>query len=52
MTDKNVLEWVSVEAIEQTFVNELLPLPIDQRWDENDMEKMIKMIGINMLNQQ
>ncbi|GHV66211.1 hypothetical protein FACS1894199_09160 [Bacteroidia bacterium] len=49
---KNVLEWVSSEGIEQTFVNELLPLPIDQRWDENDMEKMIKMIGINMLNQQ
>jgi hypothetical protein len=33
----NVLEWTTRDSVEATFTKELLHLPIDQRYDENDL---------------
>lgn len=40
----NVDEWAGAEATETWMANHILPLPIDQRYDEKDMERIIKII--------
>jgi dTDP-4-amino-4,6-dideoxygalactose transaminase len=41
---KNVLEWCNSGSFEYEFVEKLLPLPIDQRYSEADMLKIIGLI--------
>ncbi|AOM81668.1 hypothetical protein [Salisediminibacterium beveridgei] len=38
----NVMEDIFDDAIEYEFASNILPLPCDQRYDENDMEYLIK----------
>lgn len=40
----NVVEWCNTNDIERTLSLHILPLPIDQRYDEEDMERMLKFI--------
>ena len=40
----NVLDWASPEETEYYLTKYLLPLPIDQRYDVNDMEKILEII--------
>ncbi|MDO4190163.1 MAG: hypothetical protein Q4D14_00565 [Bacteroidales bacterium] len=40
----NVLEWASPDDIEHRLTTNLLPLPIDQRYGENDMKRIIRII--------
>lgn len=41
---QNVLEWTKEDAVETTMVNNILPLPIDQRYGKEDMERIIDLI--------
>lgn len=41
----NVLEWCSNEDIEYELASRVIPLPIDQRYTEDDMRKIICMIN-------
>ena len=43
---ENILEWCSSDSLEYKFVERLLPLPIDQRYNQNDMEQIVKFIHI------
>lgn len=40
----NVEEWARPDATETWLSNHLLPLPIDQRYEEKEMERIIKII--------
>lgn len=40
----NVLEWTTNDSLEYYFANQILPLPIDQRYDERDMQRIIEII--------
>lgn len=40
----NVDDWAGAEATETWMANHILPLPIDQRYDEEDMERIINII--------
>lgn len=40
----NVLEWCSPEDTEYVLCNHILPLPIDQRYDEKDMDRIIELM--------
>ena len=40
----NVFNWCKPESIESIFAREILPLPIDQRYREEDMERIIDII--------
>lgn len=40
----SVLEWTSPDMLEHTFAKCLLALPCDQRYDQEDMDKIIKLI--------
>lgn len=40
----NVMEWTTFDSIEYQFVNNLMPLPIDQRYEKDSMERIIKNI--------
>lgn len=40
----NVLEWTTNDSLEYYFANQILPLPIDQRYDEKDMQRIIDLI--------
>ena len=40
----NVLEWVSDESFEYRLTKHLLPLPIDHRYEKNDMDHILKTI--------
>lgn len=39
-----VLERKHVSDVEKDFVNKILPLPVDQRYDIDDMKRILKMI--------
>lgn len=41
----NVLNWCKPNSIEYLLAQEILPLPIDQRYSEEDMEKIISIIS-------
>jgi len=40
----NVLEWCGEEELEYCLSKNLLPLPIDQRYDSNDMKRIVAII--------
>ena len=40
----NVDEWLGDDALETWMANNLLPLPIDQRYGKEDMERIINII--------
>ena len=40
----NVLEWCKKEDIEFKFTNQIMPLPIDQRYGKDDMEWILRII--------
>lgn len=40
----NVDDWAGTEATETWMANHTLPLPIDQRYDEEDMERIVEII--------
>ena len=40
----NVDEWAGEEAMETWIANHILPLPIDQRYDEEDMKSIVDLI--------
>lgn len=42
----NVLLWCSPKDTEYALCNHILPLPIDQRYDEEDMDRIIEIIKI------
>lgn len=43
----NVLEWCSPDMEEYLLTENLIPLPIDQRYDHKDMDRIIKLIRNN-----
>ena len=43
----NVLEWCHEQDLEYGLANRLLPLPIDQRYDDQDMAKIVEIINAN-----
>ena len=42
----NVLKWRNTNDLEFFLANNILPLPIDQRYDTDDMERMLKIINL------
>lgn len=42
----NVFSWVDTDSIEYKFVNHIIPLPIDQRYDAQDMKIIIDLLNI------
>lgn len=42
----NVLRWTSKNSLEYKLTTETVFLPIDQRYDLNDMDRMLQIIGI------
>lgn len=40
----NVFEWCSINDIEYSLCQHIIPLPIDQRYNKDDMNKIINMI--------
>lgn len=40
----NVLDWTNIDDLEYQIANHLLPLPIDQRYGKNDMQRIIDVI--------
>lgn len=40
----NVLEWTAKDDIEGHLANQMLPLPIDQRYDEIDINRIIQIV--------
>lgn len=40
----NVLEWCKEEDLEYKLVTQIIPLPIDQRYDKDDMKRILKII--------
>lgn len=40
----NVNEWAGETAVETWMANYILPLPIDQRYDEKDMKRIVNLI--------
>lgn len=41
----NVFKWCSKETLEYQFAETIIPLPIDQRYDYEDMERIINVIN-------
>lgn len=40
----NVLNWVTSQSVEYRFVNHIIPIPIDQRYNIEDMQRIINII--------
>jgi hypothetical protein len=40
----NVLEWCGENELESKLTRHIIPLPIDQRYGEKDMERILKII--------
>ena len=40
----NVLDWVNTNSTEYTLTTQLLPLPIDQRYNEEEIQRIIELI--------
>lgn len=41
----NIARWCEAESNEHTLMTDLLPLPLDQRYDYADMQRMLEIIG-------
>lgn len=42
----NVLEWCEEKTIEYNLMTHIMALPIDQRYDEEDMSRIIKILAV------
>ena len=42
----NVDEWAGKDALETWMANYILPLPIDQRYGKEDMERIIQILKL------
>lgn len=42
----NVLDWTAEGSLEHTLTKNILPLPIDQRYGEEDMKRIVSAIGL------
>ena len=42
----NVLDWTSPDTIDYQLASQMQPLPVDQRYGRDDMERMISIINI------
>lgn len=40
----NVLEWCNEDSLEYRLTESILPIPIDQRYNEQDMDRIIKLV--------
>lgn len=40
----NIFDWCNISDVEYTLCQHLLPLPIDQRYNEDDMEEIFKLM--------
>jgi hypothetical protein len=40
----NVLEWTTADSLEYRFAEQLIPLPIDQRSGQSEMDQIVKII--------
>ena len=40
----NVMEWTAPNSFESSLANNLIPLPLDQRYSHKDMERTIKLL--------
>jgi hypothetical protein len=40
----NVVEWAAPNSLESSLANNLIPLPLDQRYSHKDMERTIKLL--------
>lgn len=45
---KNVTEWCKPDSVAHTLVSKILPLPIDQRYSEKEMKKIITIVEQNL----
>ena len=45
----NVLEWCKEEALEYKLVTQIIPLPIDQRYVKEDMQRILNIIKQNKI---
>lgn len=41
----NVFSWTVADSVEHGFADYLIPLPIDQRYGEDDIERILKIIN-------
>lgn len=41
----NVIDWAKPDDLEYTLTTRLIPLPIDQRYDKEDMDRIIEIIN-------
>lgn len=41
----NVLEWAKPDELEYKLTTHLIPLPIDQRYSKEDMDRIIRIVG-------
>ena len=46
----NVLEWRKSDDTEYILTNRILPLPIDQRYGEDDMERILRIINKELIS--
>lgn len=44
----NVFSWTVADSVEHGFADYLIPLPIDQRYGEDDIERILKIINNKM----
>ncbi len=40
----NVLDWSSNDSLEYLFADKILPIPVDQRYDERDLSRIVKLV--------
>lgn len=43
---QNVLSWVSINSMEYLLAEKLMPLPIDQRYEEDEMKYIVSLIKL------
>jgi dTDP-4-amino-4,6-dideoxygalactose transaminase len=43
---QNVLSWVSINSMEYLLAEKLMPLPIDQRYEEDEMKYIVSLINL------
>ena len=41
----NVLEWTEADSTEYRLASRIIPIPVDQRYDEKDMQRIIDLIS-------
>lgn len=44
----NVLEWCDASSLDHTLTTQIIPLPIDQRYEDEDMARILKVMELSM----